>query len=90
MEIARRAFILCQDQTRPISRFVSNRYIDFLKLVQKNIDKEKFMEIVQSNNYEAEEDEEEERAKEESDAKEEMEMKKVEEGKESGKIEEGD
>lgn len=49
------------------------------------------MEIVQSNNYEAQdEDEEEEREKEENEAKEGSEVKvKEEEGRESGKMEEG-
>jgi len=42
-----------------------------LRLVQKNVEKEKFMEIVQSNSYEAEGDEEEEeREKEENGGKE--------------------
>lgn len=47
-ELARRAFELCQDQSRPISRFVSNRFIDFLRLLDRNVTREKFMEIVNS------------------------------------------
>jgi hypothetical protein len=54
VELAKRSFELCQDQSRPISRFVSNRFIDFLRLVEKNISREKFMEIVNSSAAELE------------------------------------
>lgn len=48
VELAKRSFELCLDQSRPVSRFVHNRFIDFMKLVEKNITREKFMEIVNS------------------------------------------
>jgi hypothetical protein len=57
IELGRKAFILCEDQTKPISRFISNKFIDFLKLLEKNTPKDKFMEIVNSKTYELEEDE---------------------------------
>lgn len=48
VELAKRSFELCLDQSRPISRFVHNRFIDFMRLVEKNITREKFLEIVNS------------------------------------------
>jgi hypothetical protein len=83
IELAKRAFLLCEEQSRPVSRFISNRYIDFLRLLEKNVSKEKFMEIVNSNSYEGEEEEEEEKGQADSVDKEDDDSKKEEEEEEA-------
>ena len=46
-DTAEKAFQLCGEQTRPVSRFVHNRFIDFLRLVQQGVTKEAFMKIAE-------------------------------------------
>lgn len=44
IELAKKAFLFCEDQNKPLSRMISNKYIDFLTIIQrKDISKEKFL-----------------------------------------------
>jgi hypothetical protein len=87
VELARRSFELCQDQSRPVSRFVHNRFIHFLRLVEKNVTREKFMETVNSTAAELEqlgdEEREEDGQREEGEVEGETAKEEVPKGKEA-------
>ena len=55
-DLAERAFILCEDQTKAVMRFVCVEFVNFLKLVKnKDITKAKFMDIVNKKKVEGDE-----------------------------------
>lgn len=49
-ELGKRAFQLCSEQTKSVNKFIHNRFVLFLRILNTpKIDKTIFMEIVNSN-----------------------------------------